>query len=681
MKVVASTIVFSASASALADKASPIEKTIQLLADLEAKVIKEGEAVQKEYEEYSEWCEDRSRDLGFEIKTGTAAKEELSATIAKEATVTEELSTKIESLAADITTDEADLKAATEIREKEEADFSEEEKELSETVDMLERAIAVIEKEMNGGASMMQLKSATNLQDALAVMVKASVMSTADEKRLTDLVQTSQTSDDSDSDSDTGAPDAAAYESHSTGILDTLNGLLEKGQEQLSAARGTETNNKNNFDMLAQSLHDEIAYANKDKNAATKALATSGEIKATAEGDLAVTSKDLAEDQKSLSTTHQDCMTKAEDFEAATSARAEELKALGEAKKAVKDMASGAGDLSYSMLQVDSYSYISSGAALANFEAVRFVRDLARKQNSPALAQLASRLDTALRLGAGAGGDPFGKIKGLITDMIAKLEKEADDAADLKGWCDKEIAESKAKKEDATAENEKLTTKIDSAIANSKKLKEEVATLQKELSDLAQSQGEMDKLRAEEKALYDVNKPELDLGLKGVKLALKILNEYFSKSGKSSSSGAGSGIIGMLEVVESDFSKNLAEVVATEEAAAATYDRETKENDIEKATKDKDVEYKTKEHTGLDKAVTELTTDREGVQTELDATLEYLKSLDKKCVYKVETYAERAARREAEVAGLKEALSIMETEAAFIQKSSGRKSLRLRRHQ
>jgi len=317
---------------------------------------------------------------------------------------------------------------------------------------------------------------------------------------------------------------------------------------------------------------------------------------------------------------------------------------------------------------------------LANFEAVRFVRDLARKQNSPALAQLASRLDTTLRLGGGAGGDAFGKIKGLITDMISKLEKEADDAADLKGWCDKEIAESNAKKEDTTAENEKLTTKIDGALANSKKLKEEVATLQKELSELAQSQGEMDKLRAEEKALYDVNKPELDMGLKGVKLALKILNEYFSKSGKSSSAGAGSGIIGMLEVVESDFSKNLAEVVATEEAAAATHERETKENDIEKVIKDKDVEYKTKSYTGLDKAVTELTADREGVQTELDAVLEYLKSLGNKCTYKVETYAERAARRDAEVSGLKEALSILETETAFIQ-TNGRKSLRLHRHQ
>jgi len=613
MKVVASALVFSASAN----KVSPIEKTIQLLADLETKVIKEGEAVQTEYQEYSEWCEDRSRDLGFEIKTGTASKEELSATIAKEESTAQELSTKIESLAGDITTDEADLKAATEIRDHEAAVFAEEDKELSETVDMLERAIAVIEKEMSGGASMMQLKSANNLEEALAVMVKAAVLSTADEKRLTELVQTAHTSDDDDS--DMGAPDAAAYESHSTGILDTLNGLLEKAQEQLSTARGTETNNKNNFDMLKQSLNDEITYANKDKEAATKALATSGEIKATAGGDLAVTSKDLAEDQKSMSTMHQDCMTKAEDFEAQVTARAEELKALGAAKKAVKDMASGAGDLSYSMLQVNSAtgSYISSRAALANFEAVRFVRDLARKQNSPALAQLASRLDTALRLGAGAGGDPFGKIKGLITDMLAKLEKEADDAEDLKGWCDKEIAESTAKEDDATAENEKLSTKIDAAVANSKKLKEEVATLQKELFELAQSQGEMDKLRSEEKALYDVNKPELDMGLKGVKLALKILNEYFSKSGKSSSSGAGSGIIGMLEVVESDFSKNLAEVVATEEAAAATFDRETKENDIEKATKDKDVEYKTKEYTGLDKAVTELTADREGCKLNL----------------------------------------------------------------
>merc|ERR1719162_2096268 len=129
--------------------------------------------------------------------------------------------------------------------------------------------------------------------------------------------------------------------------------------------------------------------------------------------------------------------------------------------------------------------------------------------------------------------------------MIEKLEKEQAEAAELKQWCDKEIAESTAKKEDATAIFEKLSTKIDSKTARSKKLKEEVATLQKELAELARSQSEMDKIRSEEKAIYDKNKPELEAGLKGIKLALKILNDYYAKADKahSSADGAGSGII------------------------------------------------------------------------------------------------------------------------------------------
>merc|ERR1740127_352740 len=65
---------------------------------------------------------------------------------------------------------------------------------------------------------------------------------------------------------------------------------------------------------------------------------------------------------------------------------------------------------------------MSSSADLAKLEAVRFVRDLSRKSKSPALAQLASRMDAAVRLGSAAGEDPFAKVKGLITDMIATLE-------------------------------------------------------------------------------------------------------------------------------------------------------------------------------------------------------------------------------------------------------------------
>merc|ERR1711865_589480 len=128
------------------------------------------------------------------------------------------------------------------------------------------------------------------------------------------------------------------------------------------------------------------------------------------------------------------------------------------------------------------------------------------------------------------------------------------------------------------------------------KLKEEVATLQGELAALARAQGEMNKLRAEEKGAFDVNSAEMEKGVKGVQLALKVLREYYAKDDKSHSSadGAGSGIIGLLEVCESDFSKGLAEMIDAEESAASGYDTTTKENEITKATKDQDVAYKTK---------------------------------------------------------------------------------------
>merc|ERR1719359_1566835 len=225
---------------------------------------------------------------------------------------------------------------------------------------------------------------------------------------------------------------------------------------------------------------------------------------------------------------------------------------------------------------------------------------------------------TAMRTSSGAA-DPFAKVKGLIEDMLAKLEAEAEADVTENAFCEKETGESKAKQTDLSTEVEKLTTKIDQATARSTQLKEEVATLQKELKELASSSASWTKYRQEEKAVYDKERPELEQGLEGIKTALKVLRDYYSKNSDASGTGSSSGIIGLLEVCESDFSKGLAEMIATEESAVAEYEAEMKDIEIERATKDKDVEYKTKEHVGLDKSVSEMTGDRASVQSELDA--------------------------------------------------------------
>merc|ERR1719464_1211609 len=323
---------------------------------------------------------------------------------------------------------------------------------------------------------------------------------------------------------------------------------------------------------------------------------------------------------------------------------------------------------------------MSSGTDLASVEAVHYVRRFARKMGSSDLAQLASRMASAVQFGAGTKDDPFGKVKGLITDMIAKLESEAKADASHKAYCDKELSESTAKKDDKTAEISKLTTKIDQMAARSAQLKEEVAGLNDALATLAKATAEMNLMRQKENKDYVKNKADMEQGLKGVKLALKVLRDYYSSDkSHAAAEGGGASIIGLLEVVESDFSKGLAEMTATEESAQSAFETETKENEIEKTTKDQDVAYKTKESTGLDKAVAEMSSDRKGVQTELDAVSEYLSSLHKECDEVAEAYAERKARFEAEIAGLKEALEILESETALLQTST-RHSLRGVRH-
>merc|ERR1712151_534996 len=121
----------------------------------------------------------------------------------------------------------------------------------------------------------------------------------------------------------------------------------------------------------------------------------------------------------------------------------------------------------------------------------------------------------------------------------------------------------------------------------------EAAALQKALADLANSQAEMDKMRSNENAAFKKNKADMEQGLEGVKMALKILREYYAQDKEhSAAEGSSEGIIGLLEVVESDFSKALAEFTTTEASAAAAYDKGTKENEIEVATKEQDVLYK-----------------------------------------------------------------------------------------
>merc|ERR1719146_561327 len=114
------------------------------------------------------------------------------------------------------------------------------------------------------------------------------------------------------------------------------------------------------------------------------------------------------------------------------------------------------------------------------------LKSLGHKLNSYAMMELASS----------AAADPFEKIKGLISDMIAKLVSEANEEASQKTFCDEEKAKSSKEQEDKSMRSDELRSRLDSATAAKGELEENIKELQEEVAAGDKAVAEATKLRA-----------------------------------------------------------------------------------------------------------------------------------------------------------------------------------------
>jgi len=89
---------------------------------------------------------------------------------------------------------------------------------------------------------------------------------------------------------------------------------------------------------------------------------------------------------------------------------------------------------------------------------------------------------------------------------------------------------------------------------------------------------------------------------------------------------------------------------------------------VTKTIKEQDVKYKTQEAKAQDSTVSEYSADRQSTSAEYSAVLEYYSKIKERCIAKPQTYEERRRRREAEIEGLKQALTILKEETALLQR-------------
>jgi len=298
-----------------------------------------------------------------------------------------------------------------------------------------------------------------------------------------------------------------------------------------------------------------------------------------------------------------------------------------------------------------------------------------------------------------AVSDPFVKIRGLIEDMIAKLLKEAQEEATQKAFCDKEMGESKASKDKKTMTLDKLNSRIDKASARSAELEETIKTLADEIASLDAATAEATKLRNEEAATNAKAIKDFGDAAAATEKAIKILKDFYDNAALiqtgskvkvrssedddapefgSAKGDAGSVIIGILEMSNEDFVKLHSETSTSEEEAQEAYEKMMNDSNASKAAKEAEVKASKSEVKSLKVSLEQQGEDKTSTSTELDAVLEYIDKLKPQCEEKVMSYAEKKARREAEIAGLKEALEILASEAALVQ--TGRSLRRVRAH-
>jgi len=658
---------------ASATATNPVGQVISLLTKLYDTVVSDGETENKQFEVFAEWCEDQAKERQFEIKTASSQAANLRATIEKSSADINTANARIAELIANIAANEKDLNAATEIRAKENKTFRSKENELVETVDTLRRAQSVLSRQMNGTMSFAQLpQSFQDMAASLNLIIESSVFSFADKDRLQSFLQSAQEGVD--------APVAKEYESHSNGIMDTLADMQEKAEAMLGETRKAEVNTRHTFELLAQSLKDDLKVKNEALSNTKKQLAAATETKSHAEGDLAQTLNDLKEDKAFVKDISTDCQGRAVDHEISLKSRTEELEALKSAKKVITEATGAASSRQYDFLQVSA-----SKGIYAQVE--KKIKNMGKNDNNTILVQLAGQIKAAATLSR----DPFAKVTGLIKDMIAKLIKQAQEEASHKEFCDRETSRSEAQRNKLQAEEAKLNTRIEKAEAGVAALKQQIADLNAALASIAASQKDMDAMRKNENDEFNKTVADFKAGLGGIRGALRILRDYYQTKGASffqapitsvhsASTDSGNGIISILEIAESDFAQSITEATQQEDDAADEYNITTQDNKVATATKRTMVEGKTQEMSRLNQAITDANSDRSGVRDELSAVMEYLDKLRPQCVTQPVSYEERKARRESEIEGLKTALEILESETAFVQTSSRTANLRKHRN-
>jgi len=683
---------------------TPMEKVITLLKSLSAKVQAEGANEAAQYDKYACFCKVQADEKQYAIEKSGEKIADLSAQIKELDTATAELDSEISELTTHISDIEHEIDRKTAKRNKKHSEYLVQAKDNNEAVDACGAAIEALR---NSKSSMKGAKLSGNfvqVQKATSRILQTAVA----QQPLPGVAHGSLTLL-SELNSAKGAP---KFQYQSNDIIATIEDLQANFKDMKMQLDKEWFHTNAAIEAAKLGLSNEKKFAEKAKSIKEAIVESKNEEVNNARSDRESQTKDRHADMVFQDQLTTDCEEKAVLFDQRSKMRGDEIRVLAEATTelvngAVKD------SKEFWAVQVKAKAHTMVAGptvkAVVKKAPIRPVSFLQVKNNEQdevsrrhvAVEKVLSLLTAAAaRTGSTAlqsaadrakySEDHFVKVRGLIKDLLAKLQADATGEASTKSVCDTGMAKGTSDRDEAMARIEMANAKITTFTANQNTLEDDIATLSNDIADLKKGVLEGEELTAEDQAALERTENMSEDAIESVKLALSLLEQFYNKAGllqtgKYVPPGAdrdgntlddmapkvfekkyyaaqteSKGITGILQVVLNDFERVKKNTLAEEARVAAAWValRDPLTGDIflkQKEIKNKEVKISNTKSDIIDQqqALAE-------AQDLFESSKEVLEGLKAMCIQGEETWDERKKAREDEIDALKDAMGILE---------------------